>query len=261
MNAIKNRQSLNAIYYCFREWFEDECYIVSDTHFNDCNMKKYFNILQPDEIVNIINSSINKKSTLIILGDIGDISYISKIEAKRKILIKGNHDKGNMNYQRHIWSKKFDVNKSIWIADECLPTTKENIIHKYKLIYPNYSIDVSKEYDVQHAPFEYYKVTIDNHRFDEIYEAPVMIGKKLILSHEPVNVEWAYNIHGHEHDIDWEDDDHHMCVCAEKIGYKPINLNQWLKQSGCLGKIKDIHQLIIEERNKEKINKVNKVDN
>lgn len=35
------------------------------------------------------------------------------------------------------------------------------------------------------------------------------------------------------------------------IGYKPINLNKWLKQSGCLGKIKDIHQLIIEDRNKE----------
>ena len=43
----------------------------------------------------------------------------------------------------------------------------------------------------------------------------------------------------------------YILVCAEKIGYKPINLNQWLKQSGCLGKIKDIHQLIIEDRNKE----------
>ena len=42
-----------------------------------------------------------------------------------------------------------------------------------------------------------------------------------------------------------------ICVCAEKIGYKPINLNKWLKHSGCLGKIKDIHQLIIEDRNKE----------
>ena len=33
---------------------------------------------------------------------------------------------------------------------------------------------------------------------------------------------------------------------------KPINLNQLLKQSGCLGKIKDIHQLIIEDRNNKK---------
>ena len=43
----------------------------------------------------------------------------------------------------------------------------------------------------------------------------------------------------------------YILVYAEKIGYKLINLNKWLKQSGCLWKIKDIHQLIIEDRNKE----------
>lgn len=253
---MEKNQSLNAIYPCFRHWFENECYIISDTHFDDWDMKKYFNALLPNKIVDIINSTINKKSTLIILGDVGDPIYITKLKAKRKILIKGNHDKGNINYERHIWSKKYDINKDIWISDEYTPIIKGKIIYENKLIYPDCSIDVSKEYDVQHAPFEYYKVTLDDHRFDEIYEGPVMIGKKLILSHEPVDVEWAYNIHGHEHNVNWGNDDYHMCVCAEKIGYKPINLNQWLKQSGCLGKIKDIHQIYIEERNKRKIDKI-----
>ena len=41
-----------------------------------------------------------------------------------------------------------------------------------------------------------------------------------------------------------------MMMCDNDLT-KPINLNKWLKQSGCLGKIKDIHQLIIEDRNKE----------
>lgn len=252
MNAIKNKQSLNAIYPCFRHWFENECYIISDTHFDDWDKQRYYNALSSDEIVNIINSTINKKSTLIILGDVGDITYIKKIKAKRKILIKGNHDKGNIRYQRNKWSKKYDVNEKIWIINECLPATKENILRKNKMIFPDLSIDITKEYDILHAPFVYYKVVLDDHKFDEIYEGPVMIGKKLILSHEAIDINWAYNIHGHEHDVNWKDDDCHMCVCAEKIGYKPINLNQWLKQSGCLRKVKDIHQICIDERNKNK---------
>ena len=35
--------------------------------------------------------------------------------------------------------------------------------------------------------------------FNEVYTGPLTIGKKLILSHEPLNIPWSLNIHGHEH--------------------------------------------------------------
>ena len=35
--------------------------------------------------------------------------------------------------------------------------------------------------------------------FDEIYSGPLIISEKIILSHEPGEVPWALNIHGHDH--------------------------------------------------------------
>ena len=36
--------------------------------------------------------------------------------------------------------------------------------------------------------------------FDEIYEGPLFISEKILLSHEPVyGLSWCLNIHGHDH--------------------------------------------------------------
>ena len=77
--------------------------------------------------------------------------------------------------------------------------------------------------------------------FDEVYEGPLIIGEKLILSHEPVNIPWAFNIHGHIHDIRHKNDKNHFNVCSDVINYTPINFNQWMKQ-GYLSKIITIHR-------------------
>ena len=79
----------------------------------------------------------------------------------------------------------------------------------------------------------------------EIYEGPLMISEKLILSHEPVDVPWAFNIHGHNHQ-GGSNDDHHFNVCADVIGYTPINFNQWIK-SGFLSKVETIHRSTIDK--------------
>ena len=76
----------------------------------------------------------------------------------------------------------------------------------------------------------------------------LIIGPKLILSHEPVNVPFALNIHGHTHSKEYKNDDFHYCVCAEKLDYKPINLKH-LIQTGVLKNIKTIHEQCIKERN------------
>ena len=93
--------------------------------------------------------------------------------------------------------------------------------------------------------------------FDEVYEGALIIGEKLILSHEPVEIPWLYNIHGHDH-VGMKRSNH-MNVCSDVIGYEPINLNQFLK-SGHMSKIQTIHRETIDkatDRKKKRGGKIN----
>ena len=83
--------------------------------------------------------------------------------------------------------------------------------------------------------------------FDEVYEGALIIGEKLILSHEPIsNIDWAVNLHGHNHNGSKKKDPYHFNVCADVIDYIPINLNQWLK-NGPTSKVKTIHRETIDK--------------
>lgn len=82
--------------------------------------------------------------------------------------------------------------------------------------------------------------------FDEVYEGALIIGEKLILSHEPVpGIDWAMNLHGHNHNGSKKKDPYHFNVCADVIGYKPINFNQWLRD-GHTSRIQTIHKETID---------------
>ena len=80
--------------------------------------------------------------------------------------------------------------------------------------------------------------------FDEIYEGPLMISKKLILSHEPVDVPWAFNIHGHNHNSG-SSDDRHLNLAANVYGYLPANLGKLIKD-GLISNVDDIHRITID---------------
>lgn len=84
--------------------------------------------------------------------------------------------------------------------------------------------------------------------FDEVYGGPLMIGEKLILSHEPVDVPWAFNIHGHTHKNCLKDN-RHFNACLDANNFLPINFNQWMKQ-GYLSKINSIHRTTIDNATK-----------
>lgn len=86
--------------------------------------------------------------------------------------------------------------------------------------------------------------------FDEVYTGPLMIGEKLLLSHEPVDVPWAFNIHGHDHK--GTERAGHLNVCADVIGYTPINMNQLMAKSGILSKTESIHRQTIDKATKRK---------
>ena len=226
------------LYKIFDHWHaQGTLWIYSDPHFNDPDLKKGIERPDAEELVKLINSKVGRKDTIIILGDIVDIEPVKKIRGY-KVLIMGNHDSGRTNYERQVITQLFS--KELY--------TKEQVLDLMKTMYPNcrYTIDEGYQF---HSPFEFWKVSADNQLFDEVYEGPLMIGEKLILSHEPIDVPWAFNIHGHDHV--GRKRKGHMNVCADVIGYVPVNMNQFMK-SGAMAHIETIHRDTIDKATERK---------
>ncbi len=84
--------------------------------------------------------------------------------------------------------------------------------------------------------------------FDEIYDGPLFISDKILLSHEPVyGLPWCLNIHGHDHSDReaYMEGCPHINLAANVCGYTPINLGKLIK-SGVLANIKNIHRITID---------------
>ena len=218
------------LYKIFDHWHQEgTLYIYSDPHFNDPDLKK--GIVRPDadELIRRINAKCGRKDTFICLGDIVDIEPVRKIRAQYKILICGNHDRGVTNYQRIKGEKIYSKSEYSNFLEVKSAASAE---------YPNYQFSISQTESS-------WVVHYDNMLFDEVYDGVLTIGEKLILSHEPVDVPWAFNIHGHVHDRRHKNDKNHFNCCADVINYEPINFNQWMK-SGYLAHIDTIHRETID---------------
>lgn len=172
-----------SLYAPFRKWSEiGTIWIYSDTHFADAESAEMRrNYIGDDEQVRRINSKVGRKDVLIILGDIGDETFVRKLRGY-KVLIMGNHDKGATKYAEY---------------------------------------------------------------FDEVYEGPLFVSEKLLLSHEPIDLPFAFNIHGHDHANWYGAGKQHLNVCAEHIDYTPVNLTHLMKH-GLLSKVETIHRATID---------------
>lgn len=225
------------LYKTFDHWHQEgTLWIISDTHFGDADIRRGFPDRPADnELVKRINSYVGRKDTLIMLGDVGDISYVKQLRAKYKILIMGNHDCGRTNYERQVITQLFS--KDLY--------TKEQVLDLMKTMYPNcrYSIEERKQLD------SFFEVSADNMLFDEVYEGALIIGEKFILSHEPVELPWALNFHGHDHQGGFHKNS--VNCCCDVIDYKPINMNQIMKQ-GLAAQIDTIHRETIDKATKRK---------
>ena len=85
--------------------------------------------------------------------------------------------------------------------------------------------------------------------FDEIYDGPLFIAPKILLSHEPIfGLNFCVNIHGHDHSGGMRYFDNmgckHINVAENICGYTPINLKEEIK-NGLISKTDDIHRLAI----------------
>lgn len=232
---------IKGLYKIFDHWHkEGAVWIFSDPHFGDSDLEMgIHNRPSATEIVQRINAKCGRKDTLICLGDVGDVEYVKLLRAKHKILICGNHDAGRTNYERQVITQLFS--KYLY--------TKEQVLDLMKTMYPNcrYSIEEREQLD------SFFEASADNMLFDEVYEGPLMIAEKLILSHEPVDVPWAYNLHGHIHNPKHKNDKCHFNVCSDAIDYMPINMNQWMKQ-GYLSHVETIHRTTIDKATARKKN-------
>jgi len=102
----------------------------------------------------------------------------------------------------------------------------------------SYKVLIKGNHDVGLSKYENY--------FDELYDGPLFISKKIVLSHEPIFLPFIYNIHGHEHGGE-EHDDQHLNVTANVVGYKPVNLGEVIK-SGVLKDVPTIHRITIDRQ-------------
>lgn len=175
---------IKTLYKTFQHWSDGGgVKIISDPHFDDADMKTYFNYPHPQIICNKINKGLKKGDTLVILGDIGDEKWVEKLHCRHKVLIMGNHDRGTSIYEPY---------------------------------------------------------------FDEIYQGPLMIAEKILLSHEPIETDWCLNIHGHTHGHDTEDE-YHINVCCDITEFEPLNLKTVI-ELGLLKQITSLHRRAIDKQ-------------
>lgn len=228
------------LYKQFQHWGkEGAVWIYSDPHFSDEDLECGIQNRPSDEIqIANINSCAGRKDTLIILGDVGNVECVRKLRAAHKVLIMGNHDAGASNYKREVVHEVYD--QDVYTRDE--------VIADMQAKYPNWRIWVTESYEF-HSPFVRWNAYADNMLFDEVYEGALIVGEKLILSHEPINIPWLFNIHGHDHA--GHKRNMHLNVCSDVVEYKPVNLNQFLK-SGPTSKVQTIHRETIDKATERK---------
>lgn len=229
------------LYDCFKHWMQyDSIWLYSDPHFGDEQSqgfrKRRFNYeVTDDEQVARINAKVGKKDLLIILGDVGDVSYISKLKAGYKVLIQGNHDKGKTIYQRtivdgkdnrlfdEVYDGKLQIRKDIILSHE--PVNDEFCFNFHGHKHP--SIDETKKTNFQKW---YEKMTTDPFIFKcgdlDSQAMALILSQSLYLGYTK---------------------DNHFNCCAEMIGFTPINMKE-IAMSGVLNDVVDMHRKVIDRR-------------
>ena len=231
-------------------------YFIADTHFGPDAIIRYENRPfkdtkeQEECLIKNWNDVVNQEDTVYVIGDFGmsdskeETERLCRLLNGNKILVMGNHDSGATNYKRKIEVEEFAVDKY----------QKHEAIEEMRRRHPGCKYSVQSCWMFT-EPFECWEVTADNCLFDEVYEGPLFIGEKLLLSHEPIDFPFALNLHGHDHSGQMKNARAEN-FCSNVIDFTPVNLNQFLK-AGPTSKINTIHRSIINEATKRKHRRMN----
>lgn len=84
--------------------------------------------------------------------------------------------------------------------------------------------------------------------FDEVYNGPLFIADRILLSHEPIYglEDICINIHGHVHCAPVVSDGSHLNLAADNICWRVINLGLLIKE-GLLSETKNYHKKTLEK--------------
>ena len=233
------------LYEPFEKWYHGGCiYLYSDPHFQkDTEMEQFFKWPTAEERLARINKCVTKNDTFVCLGDVGDrLDLIAQIKCDYKVLITGNHDKGNSVYQ-----KKEKLIDWMWPNE----AKGEFAVHK------NWYIGELKGGKV--------KVCCKEGYFDEVYDGPLFISDKILLSHERIDLPFCINIHGHEHCAEsWFDlvgiqtvigmvQTASFNIASDVVDFKPIRLDEIISKYP-LKKVHSIHRITIDNATNDKLN-------
>lgn len=224
---------IKSLYKCFQHWSDKgSIYIMSDPHFDDVDCKIMDkNWITPEEHIQKLKTKVHKNDTLICLGDVGNAEWFNQLKCY-KVLIKGNHDSGSANYL-----KQKEFIKEYNDFEETDEAQKKGEIDFYVTRFVR--------------PFiAGYKIV---GYFDEVYEGPLFISKKILLSHEPVINDFWFNIHGHDHSNNFYEykESKHLNVASNIINYDVVSLGDIIKE-GYLSDIDDIHRDTIDRATERK---------
>ena len=223
---------------------EPKVFLIGDCHFGHKNIIRYCNRPFKDvddmteKLIKLWNNVVGNNDIVYVVGDFAlcgkqKIIEIGQRLNGRKRLIMGNHDLGRTNYERQIVEEIYDQDE--WSRDEVIVDMTKK--------YPGWHIWVTEQWEF-HAPFQRWVAHADNRLFDEVYEGALIIGEKVILTHEPVEIPWLWNFHGHDHAGAFRSN--HTNVCSDACGYEPMQMNEFFKKFGISSKITSIHRMTID---------------
>ena len=146
--------------------------------------------------------------------------------------------------------KSFDdisiINKNVGKNDTLICLGDCGDLSYFKSIKADYKVLIKGNHD-DGKKSRYYEI------FDEVYDGPLFITPKLVLSHEPLPVTPYYlNIHGHNHS-DRSHSPYHINLAANIVNYQVFNLGKEIRK-GILSPIVNIHRYTIDNtiKNKER---------
>lgn len=258
------------LYEPFMKWYHGgTIWLYSDPHFQkDTEMEEFFKWPTAEERLARINKCVAKNDTFICLGDVGDrLELISKIKCDYKVLITGNHDSGNANYTRRkdfliTPTDTYEEAKKVIKTRTYISGTTRNP-HEYKIPEKWVDLRINVKDDGNNGNNGlYYEVVADNHLFDEVYDGPLFISDKILLSHERVDLPFCINIHGHEHCYEsWFDlvgietvigmvQTASFNIASDVVDFKPIRLDEIISKYP-LKNVPNMHRITIDNASRK----------